>query len=379
MTPDLTGLHLGLLDNSRGDDPTLEDFLIVAEFELVSRQRRGALTVGLNALDQHSSTDDNQSVEIDLYDEDFLNISFNPYGATDCFSFEFDQQEVEYDNAFMLLMGNETEDSSESSDAATRNSPAHQLSATAEDSGPESRPAPLTKRLRKRKQGNCQPHSSSEDRESDVTVPRKRRRVRNVLSPIPQPCTDPLRDILPGSSKKRSKKKNESPSQHNRGSKNHCTDPLKKRSKRGGKGKSKKRERSDKDNTARRTKRRRPGSGSDKCVVKGTGETPGPQGNPPREGKRKKKRKHSKDAAKQEVRDVEEPLTGTSGNRKRRDDAKADECQCSGANDLLPDPPKKKKCEWIINLFNRKTKPAPLPTDSKEEPTSSKKRNRKAK
>lgn len=36
-----------LLDNSRGDDIQMEDFLIVAEFDF-PQHRRGALTVGLN-------------------------------------------------------------------------------------------------------------------------------------------------------------------------------------------------------------------------------------------------------------------------------------------------------------------------------------------
>lgn len=377
----LTGLHLGLLDNSRGDDPQVEDFLIVAEFELVPRRRRGALTVGLNTLNQQGSNDNNQSVVIDLYEEDVLNISVNPYGSTNYFSFGFDQGEEEYDNAFMFSRGNHAEDSSEISDATTENSPVSHFSATAEDSDPECRPTPLKKRLKKRKLSDCQHHASYEDCGHDPTsVPVKRRRVRTkVLSETPQHCTDPLRDTSPGSSKKRSEKRNKSPSQHKHGSKNHRTDHLKKRSKGGKIGKSKKRKRSNKDNSPRRMKRQHPDRASDKRVAKGNRKRLGQQENPTPKRKRKKKRKHLKHAAKHEGRDVEQALIGTSGKRKRKDDTKSNEYQCSGTKDHLPEPPKKKKCEWIMNLFRRKTKPAPLPTDSKEDPTPPKKRNRNAK
>lgn len=370
----LTGLQLGLLDNSRGDDPQVEDFLIVAEFELVPRRRRGALTVGLNTLNEQGSNDNNQSVVIDLYEEDVLNISFNPYGSTNNFSFGFDQGEEEYDNAFMFSRGNHAEDSSEISDATTENSPVSHFSATAEDSDPECRPTPLKKRLKKRKLIDA----SYEDCGHDPTsVPVKRRRVRTkVLSHTPQQCTDPLRDTLPGSSKKRSEKRNKSPSQHKHGSKNHRSDHLKKRSKG---GKSKKRKRSKKGNSPRRMKRQHPDNGSDKRVAKGNRKRLSQQEDPTPKRKRKKKRKYSKHAAKYEGRNVEEPLTGTSGKRKRKDDTKSNEYQCSGTKDRLPKPPKKKKCEWIMNLFRRKTKPAPLPTDSKEDPTPPKKRNRNAK
>lgn len=370
---------MGLLDNSRGDDPQAENFLLVAEFELVPRRRRGALTVGLNILNEQSSNDNNQAVVMDLYEEDRLNISFNPHGLTNNFSSGYNQDEEEYDNAFMLSRGNYAEDSSEISDATTENRPVSHFSATAEDSDPEYRPTPLTKRLKKRKLSDCQHHDSYEDCGHDLTsVPVKRRRVRTeVLSQTPQHCTDPLRDSLPGFSKKRSGKRNESPSQHKHGSKNHCTDHLKKGSKREKKGKSKKRNSSDKDNTRRCMKRRHPDRGSDKRVVKGNSERLGQQEDPTPE--RKKERKDSKHAVKHEGRDVEEPLTGTSGKRKRKDDTKSNECQCSGTKDHLPEPPKKKKCELIINLYNGKTKPAPLPTDSKEDPPPPKKRRRNAK
>lgn len=352
---------------------------------MVPRRRRGALTVGLNTFNEQGSNDNNQSVVIDLYEEDFSNISFNPHGSTNYFSSGYNQDEEEYDNAFMFSRENYAEDSSEISDATTDNRPVSHFSATAEDSDPECLPTPLTKRLKKRKLSDCQHHASYKDCGHDPTsVPVKRRRVRTkVLSQAPHHCTDPLRDILPGSSKKRSEKRNKSPSQHKHGSKNHCTDHLKKRSKGGKKGKSKKRNRSDKDNTPRCMKRRHPDSGSDKHVGKGNSERLGkkedPKPNSTPERKRKKKRKHSKHAAKHEGRDVEEPLTGTSAKRKRKDDTKSSPCQCSGTKDHLPEPPKKKKCEWIINLFGRKTKPAPLPTDSKEDPTPPKKRNRNAK
>lgn len=370
---------MGLLDNSRGDDPQVEDFLIVADFELFPRRRRGALTVGLNILNERSSNDNNQSVVIDLHEEDLLNISFNPHGSTNYFTSRFDQDGEEYHNAFMFSGGNCAEDSSEISDATTENSPVSHFSATAEDSDPECRPTPLTKRLKKRKLSDCQHQASYEDCGHDPTsIPVKRRRVRTkVLSQTPQHCTDPLRDILPGFSKKRSEKRKKSQSQHKHGSKNHRTDHLKKRPKGGKKGKSEKRKRS--DNTPRCMKRRHPDSGSDKRVVEGNSERLGQQEDPTPGRKRKKKRKHLKHAAKHEGRDVEEPLTGTSGKRKRKDDTKSNECQCSGTEDHLPEPPKKKKGEWIINLFSRKTKPAPLPTDSKEDPTPPKKRNRNAK
>lgn len=361
---------MGLLDNTRGDDPQVEDFLIVAEFELFPRRRRGALTVGLNTLNERSSNENNQSVVIDLHEENLLNISINPHGSTNSFSSGFDQNEEEYHNAFMFSRGNHAEDSSEISDALTENSPGSHFSATAEDSDPECRPTPLTKRFKKRKPSDYQRHSSYEDRGHDLTsVPVKRRRVRTkVLSQTH--CTDPLRDILPGFSKKRSEKRKKSPSQHKRGH-------LKKRLKGEKKGKSKKRKRSDKDNTPRYMKRRHPDRGSGKRVVRGNSERLDQQEDPTPGRKRKQKRKHSKHGAKHEGLDVEKPLTGTSGKRKRKDDTYSNECQCSSTKDHLPEPPKKKKCDWIINLFNRKTKP--LPTDSKEDPAPPQKRNRNAK
>lgn len=156
----------------------------------------------------------------------------------------------------MFSRGNYAEDRSEISNATTENCPVSHFSATAEDSDPKCRPTPLTKRLKKRNLSDWQHHASYEDCGHDQTsVPMKRRRVRTkVLSQTPQ-RTDPLRDSLPGFSKKRSGKRNKSPSQHKHGSKNHCTDHLKKRSKRETKGKSKKRNRSDKDNTPRCMKR----------------------------------------------------------------------------------------------------------------------------
>lgn len=370
---------MGLLDNSRGDDPQLEDFLIVAEFELVPRRRRGALTIGLNTLNERGSNDNNQSVVIDLHEEDLLNISFNPYRSANYLSSVFDQNEEEYDNSFMFARGNHAEDSSEISDSTTQNSPVSHFSATAEDSDPECRPTPLRKRLKKRKLSDSQHHASYEEcGHNPTSVPVKRRRARTkVLSQTPQHCTEPLRDNLPGFSKKRSEKRNKSPSQHKHGSKK--TNHLKKRSKGGKRQKSKKRKRSDKDNTPRSMKRRHPHSGSGKRVVKGNSERLGQEEEPTPERKRKKKRKHSKHAAKHEGRDVEEPSTGTSGKRKRKDDTKSNECQSSGTKDHLPEPPKKKKCEWIINLFTGKTKPTALPTDSKEDPTPPKKRNKNAK
>lgn len=359
---------MGLLDNSRGDDPQLEDFLIVAEFELVPRRRRGALTIGLNTLNEPGGNDNNQSVVIDLHEEERLNISFNPYRPTNYLSSEFNQDREEYDHSFRFSRGNHAEHSSEISDSTTQNSPVSHFSATAEDSDPECRPTPLTKRSKKRKTSDCQHHGSCEEGgHNSTSVPVKRRRVRTkVLSQTPQHCTDPLR-----TSKKRSEKKN--------GSKKHRTDHLKKRSKGGKRGKSKKRKRSDKNNTTRCMKRRHPHSGSGKRVVKRNNERLGQQEDPTPERKRKKKRKHSKHAAKHEGRDVAEPSTGSSGKRKRKDDTKSNESQSSGTKDHLTKPPKKKKCEWIINLFTGKTTPTPLPTDSKEDPKPPKKRNRNAK
>lgn len=342
-----------LLDNSRGDDIQMEDFLIVAEFDF-PHHRRGALIVGLNT-NQQGRKDINQSFVIPLYN------SFNLFGS--------DQSEEDHSN-FLFSIGIWIEDSSEISDSTTESSPSSHFNATAEDSDPESWPTPFIKRLKKRKvDDRQQAGSTADDWEPDLSpLPRKRRRVRNKVFPqIPHVSPDHVKDSLPGCSKKE-----DQASGHEDVSQDRHGEPSKKRSKRGKKRVSKQRKTSGKDNTDRCMKKERcPDCGRDKRVVKRfserldqreTEEEPQPC------RKRKEKRKHVEDPAQREGRDVEEPLAGTTRKRKRKDDTKSSACQSSGTRE---DPSRTKTCEWIINLFKKKTKPPTVPNDSKEDPTSS--------
>lgn len=366
-----TGLHMLLLDNSRGDDIQMEDFLIVAEFDF-PHQRRGALIVGLKT-NQYGRNDINHSLVIHVYQDLFYN-SFNLFGS--------DQNEEDNSN-FMFSIGIWIEDSSEISDSTTETSPTSHFNATAEDSDPESWPTPLIKRFKKRKiNDRQQAGSTADDREQDLSpVPRKRRRVRNkVLPQIPHVSPDHVKDSLPGCSKKEdqtSRRRNTSPCQRKHVSKDRHSDPSKKRLKREKRRESKQRKTSGKDNTDRCMKKGRcPDCDTDKHVVKRFSERLDQQEteeDPLPCRKRKEKRKHAEDPAQHEGRDVEEPLAGTASKRKRKDDTTSNACRSSGTKE---NPSRTKTCEWIINLFKKKTKPATLPNDSKEDPTSSKKSRR---
>lgn len=272
------------------------------------------------------------------------------------------------------------EDSSEISDSSTDTSPTSHCNATAEDSDPESWPAPLIKRFKKRKiDDRQQAGSTADDWEQDLSpVPRKRRRVRNkVLPQIPHVSPDHVKDSLPGCSKKEdetSRRTNTSPCQHEHLSKDRHGEPSKKRSKREKRRESKQRKTSDKDNTDRCMKKGPcPDCDTDKDVVKRFSERLDQQEteeNPLPCRKRKEKRKHAEDPAQHEGQDVEEPLAGSTCKRERKDDKKSSAHQSSGTKE---DQSRTKTCEWIVNLFKKKTKPPTLPKDSKEDPTSSKK------
>lgn len=354
------GVHLGFLDNSRGDDPQDEDFL---DFALISHRRRNALTLGLNTSYQHRSNDANGSLAIDLYPPHFYD-----------FSSETDQEEDEYD-AFVFSIGQFSEDSSEISEGAADNGPDEGCSASAEDSEPQRPPAPGRKR-RKRKPNEQQQGAGPKEPEGDRSSGPQTRSRRKVPE-TPQSCTDGSKD------EKRSKKRCGSQQKH--ASKDRRSDPSKKRSKRDKKRASKTGKQTDKDKekTNRGLKLLRcrifPNSNSDKRVAKKTGEGRGQQVSEEGEKRsRKKKRKHTKHSAKQEDRGGKEPVTGSSRKRKRRDETKSNEGQRSGSKGDDPppgSPKKKKKCGWIISLFKGKTKPATL-SDSKNDPASSQKRKR---
>lgn len=339
---------MGFLDNSRGDDPQDEDLLIFAEFALVS-QRRNALTLDLNTLYQHTRND---------Y---FYNVSPG-----------FDEEEAEYDTS-VFSVGHHAEDSSEIGESTTDSDPEPCLSASAEDSEPQRPPAQGRKRTKKRKHSKRQrgARCAPEEGEGDLSSgPRTRSRRKSPQSP--HSCTDRLKD------KNRTKKRAEGPSQHKHTSKERHTEPSKPRSKRDKKGESNEGKRPrEKTHSVLKTPRCRifPDSGSGKCVAQGTNEGRGQQVTEEEKRGRKKKRKHTQHSAKQGGQAGKKPVTGTSRKRKAKDAHKSNEGQRSG-EDPLPEPPKKKKCAWIMNLFKGKTKVATSSNHSKEDPASSQKRKR---
>lgn len=335
-------MHLGFLDNSRGDDPQDEDVLIFAEFALISPRRRGALTLGLNT--SYHPTGNNGSLAIDLYPDHFYDVSPG-----------FDQEGEDYD-ALMFSIGQYAEDSSELSETAADSSPDQRFSASSEDSEPQRLPAPGRRRKKKRKHKEQQrgARGAPEEGEGGLSSgPRTRSRRKDPKTPQEK-------------DRKRSK---------DRG-----TDPSKKRSKRGKRRTSKKGKRAHKGrgNADRGMKTLRcrvfPAGGSDKCVVKRTNEGRGQQVTEEEKRSRKKDRKHTKHSGRQEGRGGEQPLTGTSRKRKRKDHTKS---KVRRGEDPPPEPPKKKKCEWIINLFKGKRKAATLSEQPKEDPASSQKRKKR--
>lgn len=350
------GSHLGFLDSSRGDDPQDEDFLIFAEFALVSQRRRHALTLGLNPAYQHSRNAAHGSLAIRLYCDHFYGVSAGS-----------DQDEEE--NEPLLTAGHYAEDSSHVSDASS--CPDQRFSASAEDSEPPRLPAPAGKRKKKQKHIRHQRGAASAAEEGGggrSSGPGTRRRSR--VPETPHSCTE---------TDKEDKKKR--PSQRKHTSKDCCTDTSKKRSKRDKKGASKKGQRAEKDgenaHRGMRTLRYRifPERSSDKCVVKGTNGGRG-QRVTEEEKRSRKKKKGAKQSANQEGRS-EEAVTGTSRRRKRKDESKSNGRQRSGAQaEDPPPPPKKKKCQWIIDLFKGKTKAASSAPQSKEDPASAQKRKR---
>lgn len=324
------------------------------------------MTVGLNPSYQHTRNNANRSLAIHLYPDHLYNVSPG-----------FDQEEEEYDT-FVLSIGHIAEESSEISDTAAKDGENERFSASAEDSEPQRLPTLGRKRKKKRKHNEHQHGAGSATEEGEGGLSSgPQTRSRSNIPKTPHSCTDYLKD------KKRSKKGPKSPFQHKHTSKDCYTDTSKKGSKRDPKKASQNGKQADKDrdNTDRLMTTLPchifPDSSSDKCVIKSKNKGRDQQVREEEKRNRKKKRKNTKHSAKQEGRGGEEPVTGTSKKRKRKDDTKSKGGQHSGSKgeDPLPDPPKK-KYEWIINLFKRKTKPAKLSDDSKEAPASSQKRKR---
>lgn len=336
---------MGFLDNSRGDDPQDEDFLIFAEFALISHGRRPGLTLDLNTPSPPTGNEARGSLAIDLYPDRFFEPEGENYGTV------------------VVSLGFYAEDGSDISESAADNSPEQHLSASAEDSEPQRPPAPARRRKRKRKHKEQQ---RGAEEAGGGPRPGPWTRSRAGVPTSPHSSTDCLKD------RKGSKKRPKSPSQHT--SKDGHANTSKKRSKRVKKRGSQKGRRADEDKeTANRVMkvlrcRIFPTSGSNQCVVK--------KANEGRETEEKKKikikRKHTKLSGGQEGRGAEEPVTATYS--KRKDGTKSN-VRPSGSKgeDSPPEPPKKKKYEWITNLFRGRTKgggeslPDPASTRNKKE------------